>query len=330
MHHHLADDRTTLAILIEEVQAHLLGRAEQLPPPLPFRNFVAQARLGVSQEEHETFFRRMLGDVTEPTAPFGLVDARSDSSDVDEARVVIDAELSRRLRARARALGVSTASLCHLAWAQVLARASGRQDVVFGTVLFGRMQGGAGADRVPGMFINTLPVRIRVGAEGVAASVRRTHALLAELLHHEHVSLALAQRCSAVPAPAPLFSALINYRHNPRTGSAEMSAGAWTGIQVLGSEERTNYPLTLSVDDFNGGVALTAQVRRPLDPRRICGYMQVALANLVAALETAPDMAARAIDVLPAAGGICNWWSGMRRRRPMLGAVYSRAVCRAG
>ena len=42
--------------------------------PLPFRNLVAQARLGVSQQEHEAFFRKMLGDIYEPTAPFGLLE----------------------------------------------------------------------------------------------------------------------------------------------------------------------------------------------------------------------------------------------------------------
>ena len=76
------------------------------------------------------------------------------------------------------------------------------------------MQGGEGADRVMGLFINTLPVRIGVGERGRRGGVRRTHALLAELLRHEHASLALAQRCSGVAAPAPLFTALLNYRHS--------------------------------------------------------------------------------------------------------------------
>ncbi len=212
--HHLIGDHSTLELMQTEVQAHLLGQAEQLSAPLPFRNLVAQARLGISAEEHEMFFRQMLGDVDEPTAPFGLLDVRGDGSGIEEARLVLDRDLARRLRAHARRLGVSAASLCHLAWAQVLGKISGREDVVFGTVLFGRMHGGEGADRVMGLFINTLPIRIPVGEEGVEAAVRRTHALLAELLRHEHASLALAQRCSAVPAPAPLFSALLNYRHN--------------------------------------------------------------------------------------------------------------------
>ncbi|WP_428991650.1 condensation domain-containing protein [Methylocapsa aurea] len=204
------------------------------------------------REEHEAFFRSMLGDVSEPTAPFGLRDAQGDGSGVGEARLTLDPSLAQRLRDRARALGVSPASLCHQAFAQLLARASGRDDVVFGTVLFGRMHGGAGADRAVGLFINTLPLRIRLGVEGVAEAVRRTHEQLTELLRHEHASLALAQRCSSVAAPAPLFSALLNYRHSPaRQEISDGSAIAWEGIERrFYPRNAPNYPLSLSVDDL--------------------------------------------------------------------------------
>ena len=300
LYHHLIDDNTTIGLAIRETEAHLMNESDRLLAPLAFRDFVAQARLGVAREEHEAFFRSMLGDVSEPTAPFGLLDARGDGSGVGEARRALDDSLARRLREQARALGVGPASLCHQAFAQVLARASGRDDVVFGTVLFGRMHGGEGADRALGIFINTLPLRVRLGAEGVAEAVRSTHERLAELLRHEHASLALAQRCSGVAAPTPLFSALFNYRHSPGSKAAsDEKARAWEGIVQLHGEERTNYPLTLSIDDFDDGFRLTAQTRSPLEPERICAYMNIALERLVEALEHSPQTPARTIDILP-------------------------------
>ncbi|HET7462073.1 MAG TPA: amino acid adenylation domain-containing protein, partial [Longimicrobium sp.] len=301
--HHLADDNTSLKLIVAEVQAHLLGREDRLPPPLPFRTFVAQARLGVSRAEHEAFFTDLLRGVDEPTAPFGLLDVWGDGSGIAEARLAVDEGVAARLRERARALGVSVATLCHVAWAQVLARVSGRGDVVFGTVLFGRMQGGAGADRTVGPFINTLPLRIRVSDQGVEESVRHTHRLLGHLLRHEHASLALAQRCSGVRAPAPLFTSLLNYRHGAAAREAYLADApeSGRGIQRLHAEERTNFPLTLSVDDLGGGLQLTAQVQASVGPERVCALAHAALAGLVEALETAPETPLGRIDVLPPA-----------------------------
>ncbi len=298
--HHLAGDHTTMDVLRAEVQAHLEGRAAELPAALPFRNLVAQARLGVSRAEHEEFFRGMLGDVVEPTAPFGLLDVQGDGRNVSDARMDVEPALAARLRERARRLGVSAASLCHVAFAQVLARVSGRDDVVFGTVLFGRMNGGEGADRVVGLFINTLPVRLRVAAEGAEATVRGAQTLLAGLMRHEHASLALAQRCSGVQAPAPLFSALLNYRHGGKAAPAA-PARAWEGLRGLGHEERTNYPLTLSVDDLGEGFRVTTQVSATVGADRVCALMLTALEGLVDALESAPSTPVRALPVLPAA-----------------------------
>ncbi|MET0400432.1 MAG: amino acid adenylation domain-containing protein, partial [Longimicrobiaceae bacterium] len=296
--HHMASDHTTWEVLQAEIEAHLAGHADRLPAPLPFRNFVAQARLGVSRAEHEAFFRELLGDVDEPTAPFGLLDVHGDGAELAQARLEVDAELGVRLRARTRALGVSVASVCHVAWGQVLARVSGRRDVVFGTVLFGRMQGGEGADRVLGPFINTLPVRIRVGAEGALASVRRTQVLLASLVRHEHAPLSLAQQCSGVEPPAPLFSALFNYRHGVRDPVRPSPRGAGQGIRLV---ERSNYPLNFAVDDLGDGFLLTAQVQGPVGAERVCALMNRALEGLVEALDAAPERPLERIEVLPAA-----------------------------
>ncbi|HEX5724767.1 MAG TPA: amino acid adenylation domain-containing protein, partial [Longimicrobiaceae bacterium] len=258
-------------------------------------------RLGVSQEEHERFFRGMLGDVEEPTAPYGLLDVWGEGHGIAEARLPVAGDLGARLRRRARALGVSAASLCHLAWAQVLARLSGRQDVVFGTLLFGRMQGGEGTDRVMGPFINTLPVRIGVGEEGVEAAVRRTHVLLADLLRHEHASLALAQRSSGVAAPAPLFTSLLNYRHGGGTRGSQEAGQPGEGVRDIHAQERTNYPVALAVNDLGEAFSLSAQVAAPADAERVCRMMHTALERLVEALEVAPGRAIGSLDVLPEA-----------------------------
>ncbi|MEJ2020424.1 MAG: condensation domain-containing protein, partial [Maritimibacter sp.] len=189
---HMAVDHEGMEIVQQEVAAHLLGDVAGLPAPVPFRDYVGQARLGRSVAADEAFFGEMLGSVEEPTLPYGLADVQGDGRGIGEAILPVEADLGRRLRAQARTLGVSAASLFHLAWGRVLGGLSGREDVVFGTVLLGRHQGVA--ERALGMFINTLPLRLELDCT-VAEAVRRTQHRLAELLAHEHASLALAQRC---------------------------------------------------------------------------------------------------------------------------------------
>ncbi|UWF47459.1 amino acid adenylation domain-containing protein [Pseudomonas sp. N3-W] len=295
--HHIALDHTALDVVRDEILASLLGQREPLSEAIPYRNYVAQARLGVSEQEHEAFFHEMLADVDEPTLPFGLQDVQGDGNGVEEFRQALSDALSRRLRAQTRTLGVSAASLFHLAWAQVLAATSGKASVVFGTVLMGRMQGGAGADRALGMFINTLPLRVNVDEGGVRDAVRATHARLSQLLGHEHASLSLAQRCSGVAAPLPLFSAMLNYRHS--SSETEPQAG-WQGIETLASAERTNFPLTLSVDDLGEGFVLTARTVAQVGAQRIGDFMRTALESLVEALEQTPQMQLNRLPVLAA------------------------------
>jgi amino acid adenylation domain-containing protein len=293
--HHLVMDHTTQQLLVQEIALLQQGRAGELPGPVPFRRFVAQARLGVSAAEHEAFFRKMLGDVQEPTAPFGLLDVQGNGGEIREARLALPGELSAQLRRQAQRHGVSAAALVHLAWALVLARTAGRDDVVFGTVLFGRMQGGHQAERAVGLFINTLPLRVRLATQSIATCLRQTHAALTGLLHHEHAPLSLAQRCSGLPGSTPLFSALLNYRYSAPAGNDP--ARRLDGMSVLGGQERTNYPVTLSVDDLGEGFELAAQVLHVVDAQCVCRFMQAALAGVAQALAGEPGNALRACEL---------------------------------
>ena len=299
--HHLVGDHSTSDVLRAEVQAVLAGQGHTLAAPPPFRNLVAQAQLGVSREEHESFFRQMLGDVTEPTLPFGLSDVYQNGGDISESRRGLPQSLNDRLRAQSRRIGVSLASLCHLAWGLVLARSSGSEPVVLGTVLLGRMQAGEGATTAAGVFINTLPLRLDLDGRGTETAARQTHANMAELLVHEHASLALAQRCSGVALRSPLFSAILNYRHNSVDATLPVmgeNTNSLAGIEFLGGNERTNYPLAMSVVDDGQSLGLIALVVQPL-AERICGYMQQALESLAHALENDPQMPVRRLEVLP-------------------------------
>ncbi|MCK0551460.1 condensation domain-containing protein, partial [Pseudomonas syringae pv. aptata] len=297
--HHLVSDATSLSVVLHEIQAHLLGQGNDLGETVPYRNYVAQARLGVSEAQHEAFFRDMLGDIDEPTLPFGLQDVQDRGRNLEEASVTLAAELNLRLRAQARQAGVSVASLMHLAWARVLGNVSACEQVVFGTVLLGRMQAGDGADRALGMFINTLPLRVDIGATTVADGLKATHERLTALLGHEHAPLVLAQRCSGVAAPTPLFSALLNYRHDAVSDVSAEAASAWGGIESFGTEDHTNYPLTLNVDDLGDAFTLTVQAVQQINAQRIGEYMQVALRSLVQALEHTPQAALNSLPILP-------------------------------
>lgn len=77
--------------------------------------------------------------------------------------------------------------------------------------------------------------------------------------------------------------------------------GIWEGVQLLGGEERSNYPLTLSVDDLGAGFGLSVLAVPQIGAQRLCDYMLSAVQQLIASLETAPHSALCQLPILPAA-----------------------------
>ncbi len=300
--HHLIDDATSLGLLFHELVAHLAGRQGGLPPSAPYREFIARAQS--QQEDPRAFFRTALGDVEEPTIAFNLHDVHGDGRRVLDLRREVDGALGRQIRASARRLQVSPAALFHAGWALVAAACSQRDDVVFGTVLSGRLQGTPGIERMLGNFINTLPVRVRLKGCSVRELVMDTARSLRELIRFEQAPLSLAQDCSGVAHGVPLFNTILNYRHLERHERIDEADLAAFGIRSLtGILERSNYPLAVSVDDLGDAFSIDAQVEQSQDAGLVIDYVLHAMAGLVAALEDEQASArpATEIEVLPPA-----------------------------
>ncbi|KAI8345414.1 hypothetical protein B0O80DRAFT_284134 [Mortierella sp. GBAus27b] len=302
--HQLIGDRVASKMMNLEIQWILHGQEHTLPIPGTLRNLVMQASQVVKNDD-ERFFKAMLSDVETPALPFGLSNAHTNGDDIANSYQTIPQDLNDRLRFQAKQMGVTLASLYYVAWAQVVARTSGQEDVVFGTVL----SGGQEWDNAMGPSINTMPFRCDTAIR-VRECIQRTHFQLGTLLEHGRAPLSLAQRCSAVPPGMPLFTTLFKYLNTlPSVGSID---GRWVtspdqvglilypGIEILRRLDCTNYPLSMTVEESESATTLTLQAAQPIDPSQVCGYMRQVLESLVKALEEAIDITISNLEVMPA------------------------------
>jgi amino acid adenylation domain-containing protein len=272
--HHIISDHVSVDIIMKELAAFLENNIGTLKPPIPYRHFVAHA---LQQEHHhaKAYFESQLGHINYASLPYQLSDTQGDAKNNDQVKFSLDVELSQTVRQLCRQHQTSPANFFHSAWALVVARACGHSEVVFGTVMSGRMQNIEHADVMLGMFINTLPFVANIGELTALQLLTQTTDSLQGLIPHEQSSLALAQRCSQLSGEQPLFSALLNYRHSnlaPDPTNNNANVNGFTGIKLLNVVEPSNYPFTLSVDDFGEHVAnfgLTLEIDKEISCEQI-------------------------------------------------------------
>ena len=294
--HHLICDHQSLRAIVAEAFAFLSGREAELPEAVSYRRFLEQRSTDVRSAASERFFRHKLNGIDEPTAAYGLVELHASDANIVEARARLDANLASSIRSIGRKVGVSPARVFHAAWAMTLAHTSGRDDVVFGTVLSSQRHRKLRGSRMLGMAVNTLPLRVTLRDCSARQLIEQTHAGLSELIENADAPLSLAQRCSGIPGNAPLFSTLLNYRHNP----PDATAATFADIEVVRRGEAwTHYPITLIVDDLGDHFTLLCQTDERIEPAAPIAFLQQALRSLVAALDAAPETPALQLDVLP-------------------------------
>ena len=165
---------------------------------------------------------------------------------VPEALTVeLSAELTAALGAQARREGVTLATVLQALWGVLLGRLSGRSDVVLGVTVAGRPPELAGIERMVGLFINTLPLRVRlVWGARVGELYRQVQESQASLLSHQHVGLAEIQGLAGV---GELFDTLLVVENYPVDRERLSAAGGGLRLSDVGGVDGTHYALSVAV-----------------------------------------------------------------------------------
>ncbi|WP_143569899.1 condensation domain-containing protein, partial [Tenacibaculum agarivorans] len=279
--HHLVLDHVGMEKITSEVMSYLSGQQSNLPDPVLYRDFIGHTLHAQTNNDSESYFKNLLGNITEPTYPFELSDTLGSGSNINEEEMILPTELSKRIRSVCIELGMSPAVLFHAAYGLIIGKCSNSDYAVFGTLFSGRLQGVLGATDSLGLFINTLPFFTELKGS-ITEYIQKVKKGLHELLPYEQTPLSSVQNWSNISNEVPLFSALLNFRHSldPRE-SEDNSVTADLGITLLDGHERTNYPFTLNVDDYGVDFGLTAQLEASIEPERILSYIEITLVQLL-------------------------------------------------
>ncbi|APR77527.1 Non-ribosomal peptide synthetase [Minicystis rosea] len=299
--HHLLLDGWSLPIVVREAftlyEAHANGRVIRLDPPRPYGDYLAW----LSQQDpsrSEAFWRRQLAGFGAPT-PFRVerLDVGAEQGFEECVAFVPEAEsLELQSFARWHRLTISTVVLG--AWALLLARYSGEDEVLYGATVSGRSAPVPGIDRMVGLFINTLPVRVKVPRGiGVLEWLKGLQAQQAEIGEHEHSPLVELLGYSDVPRGVPLFESQAAFENYP---SAETLREAGGGLQVTETRmaSQSHYPIT-----FNAASRRALGLRIAYDKRRFdrstIDRMLAHLATLLASMARMPHCHVWELPILP-------------------------------
>ncbi|WP_410606755.1 non-ribosomal peptide synthase/polyketide synthase [Amycolatopsis sp. lyj-109] len=289
-HHVLFDGWSSAQVFAEACEQYAAATAGVRPALVtrrPYRDYLGWLA-GRDQAAADAFWRDTLAGFDAPTAlPYDRPPAEAHQSrSTDSVRIELPPAATLRLREFARTHGLTVNTVVQGGWALLLAMLSGDRDVVFGTTVSGRPADLTGVETMIGLFINTIPTRVRVDATlPVARWLGQLQAAQSEARDHDFVSLARLRPLSDVPAGQNLFDSMVVFENYPISEPA--TAGAPRVVEVA-SADATNFPLCLraSLDD---GLALDLAYDPALFDAGTVTTMTDRLIRLLDAVTADPD-----------------------------------------
>jgi amino acid adenylation domain-containing protein/non-ribosomal peptide synthase protein (TIGR01720 family) len=243
--HHILVDGWSVPLMIPELQQiyEQHGNAAALPRVTAFRDYLAWLS-SRDRSAAEAAWRETLAGLEEGTRLSPL--ASLGNPKIPERMIVeLDEEITQHLKEQARARNLTLNTIVQGAWAVLLSRHTGREDVVFGSTVSGRSPEIAGVESMIGLLINTVPTRVTLrSADSFNDVMSRLNQEQSRLLAHQHLGLVEIQRLTRLNE---LFDTLVVFENFPRgeEGNAEPSGGL--RFTVMDLNDAAHYPLTVVI-----------------------------------------------------------------------------------
>lgn len=252
-HHHILLDGWSVSLVMNEVfalyEAFSGGNEINLERTRPYRDYIAWL-FKQDASKSESFWRQALKGFRAPTA--FVIDSllnrpENEKENYDERETSVSAEGTARLQLLATRHRLTLNTLVQGAWALLLSRYSGESDVLFGSVVSGRPASLEGVETMIGLFLNTLPVRVRISPTVAAlAWLKQLQQQQLELREYEHTPLIDIQGWNEVSRGRPLFESILVFENYPVENSLRQE-NQNLEVAITHMFEKTNYPLTLFV-----------------------------------------------------------------------------------
>lgn len=291
--HHIQLDGWSQSLILNEVftiyRSLVSGSPVELPRSCPFADFVTYLK-NAESADNEVYWRERLRGFEEPTA-LGIGGLPGSAGQVDvahsECEISLSSEATAALQSYARRQRLTPYTLVQGAWALLLSRYSGTNDVVFGSTGSTRPLELEGIESTAGLFINTLPVRVQTPADArLGAWLKGIQLDTLEAREFDYTSLVDVQRWSELAPGQSLFESILVFENYP---SDQLSPSVGVNLRVFPAASqlsRTNYPLVLLVmpgDKLRLEIIFDVN-RFELDQvERLLGHLKLLLEEMIAA-----------------------------------------------
>jgi len=248
--HHILYDGWSSGIIVKEFleayKAISTGKEIKKRAKPKFKDYIKWQNKQ-NTEAKSTYWKKYLEGYEGKSVIPGCTEIKEKKESIGAYETDLDNETRKNLAEICRREEVTEATVINTAWGILLQQYNDKEDVVFGTTVSGRHAELVGIEEAVGLYINTLPLRVRGEKEEKTGElIRRIEAETRARANDETVALTEIQAERGIGQGEKLFDTLVVIENYPIDKTLN-SEDEIIRIEMSGIREVTNYDITVSV-----------------------------------------------------------------------------------